>query len=350
MNNLFNQILIYTGAVFILFGIYKSFRILPRLKKRENKVSWFILIGLMLTFIFAYIYAIYMVNLNRFDELTNLTSAIFGAGGVFVFIAISIATKTITTLSKLTSGLELKVEERSKELLDHKAKAMMNSKLSTLGEMAAGIAHEINNPLMIIYSASSQVRRLLEADKINATQIQDHAIKIESTVERISKIIKGLRHFAQDSEKEANEAITLEELITSTSGLCHERFMGKNIDFQIMPIPEVSFQCRSIQLSQVLLNLLNNSYDAIANQIVKKIIISFHQLPGFIEVIVSDNGPGIPNEVQDKMMQPFYSTKPVGKGMGLGLSISKGIMEEHQGVLYYDPTPSLTRFVMRIPV
>lgn len=150
MNNFFNQFLICTGAYFILHATYKGIRLLPKLSKHPAKSRWLILITLMIFFILGYLYAIYMVNQNKFHELSNLTSIIFGAGGVFVFIAISIATLTINSLFQFNLELEEKVNERTKELFDHKARAITSSKLSALGEMAAGIAHEINNPLMII--------------------------------------------------------------------------------------------------------------------------------------------------------------------------------------------------------
>jgi len=349
MNIFLNQILIYTGALFILLGILKGFSLLPKLSKHPTRTSWIVLILLMIFFILGYVYAIFMVNQNRFNELSGLTSVIFGGGGIFVFIAITIASNTITSLFSLSSDLEKKVEEGSKELIDHKAKAITSSKLSALGEMAAGVAHEINNPLMIIYTRSAQMRKMCENNHIDVKAFAQHAAQIESTVERISKIIKGLRHFAQDAEKEPFENVSLAELVTGTSDLCGERFSKNEIDFTIMPIPDLILHCRSIQISQVLLNLLNNSYDAVVNQPVKKIVISFNQLPGFIEIVVTDNGPGISSEIQDKMMQPFFSTKPIGKGMGLGLSISKGILEEHQGKLYYDTTSSQTKFVMKLP-
>lgn len=187
-------------------------------------------------------------------------------------------------------------------------------------------------------------------NQIDVTLFSEYTSQIQSTVDRISKIIKGLRHFARDSSNEPLEQIKLEELIVSTIGLCSERFSQNKIDFIVKDIPNITLNCRSIQISQVLLNLLNNAFDAIEALSEKKIILPFRLIEGFIEIVVTDNGPGIPFAVQEKIMEPFFSTKPVGKGMGLGLSISRGIIEEHHGRLYFSSSPGQTQFVMKLPV
>jgi signal transduction histidine kinase len=99
----------------------------------------------------------------------------------------------------------------------------------------------------------------------------------------------------------------------------------------------------------VALNLLNNAFDAIQSLEEKWIKISFSDIGDWVKIIVTDSGPGIPFDVQMKMMQPFYTTKEIGKGTGLGLSISKGIIERHNGRLYLDNTSPNTQFVIALP-
>lgn len=109
------------------------------------------------------------------------------------------------------------------------------------------------------------------------------------------------------------------------------------------------FNGRQAQIEQVLLNLLNNSFDAIQSTPDRWIHITARLENHRVLILVTDSGTGIPNDVQQKMLQPFFTTKEVGKGTGLGLSISKGIIEDHQGQLYYDPKNKNTCFVIDLP-
>ena len=108
--------------------------------------------------------------------------------------------------------------------------------------------------------------------------------------------------------------------------------------------------CQKVQLSQVLMNLLNNSFDAIVDDEYKWIKIQSHQHGDRIGVSVTDSGNGIPGDIADQIFDPFYTTKGVGKGTGLGLSISAGILSNHGGRLYYDQCSPNTRFVMEFPL
>lgn len=234
------------------------------------------------------------------------------------------------------------------QLEEQRNQAIQASKLSSLGEMAGGIAHEINNPLTIISALSTRTKKNLSDKKIPLEKSYENLDKIVVTVDRIAKIIKGLRSFSRDSNGEAFRYIKVNEIIEMTLELCQERFRDRGIEIKQYINPDVEVHCREIQIVQVLVNLLNNSLDAISDLPVKWIEISAGDLGGMIMIRVTDSGMGISQEVIDQIMLPFFTTKEVGKGTGLGLSISKGIIEAHEGKFYYELNQGHTSFVLEL--
>jgi signal transduction histidine kinase len=231
------------------------------------------------------------------------------------------------------------------------------SKMATLGEMAGGIAHEINNPLTIIQNLSTRISKILHRNSNGPmkTKTLEEAFKhldtITSTCDRISQIIKGLRSFSRNADRDPFALMPLKDILIETIELCRERFCLSGIDFRIATIPDLTISTRSCQISQVLLNLLNNSYDAIKAQEEKWIELGISQVnENLIELSITDSGHGIPKEIAEKIMKPFFTTKPIGKGTGLGLSISKEIIEAHSGTIALDDSSPHTRFVIRLPL
>lgn len=242
------------------------------------------------------------------------------------------------------------VQKRTKEIEENKAQLIHSSKMASLGEMAGGMAHEINSPLAIIMGKSSLLRRLLDRGNIDIEHFKNELKKIEQTTERISKIIQGLRAFSRNSESDSMENSNLKQIINDTVELCQERFKHDSIEIRIHCSETIFLQCKSSQISQILLNLLNNSADAIKKRNEKWIAIEASFNNNLITISVTDCGHGIANEIVAKMMEPFFTTKDVDKGTGLGLSISKGIAESHHGRLYYDPNYPNTRFILELPI
>lgn len=180
----------------------------------------------------------------------------------------------------------------------------------------------------------------------SATDMEKDIDIIVKTTDRIGKIIQGLRSFSRNAETDPFHLIQSDELIQTALNLCSERFQRSGIGVHIEGKEHFSTEGREAQLVQVLVNLLNNSYDAIQNLNEKWIRIETST--NVIKVI--DSGRGIPKGVAEKLMQPFYTTKEVGKGTGLGLSISRGIMNKHGGELSLDTLHPNTCFVLRFNV
>lgn len=234
-------------------------------------------------------------------------------------------------------------------LLRQQATITYSSKMASLGEMSGGIAHEINNPLAIIQSLAGQL--VASFDKAHAADELGRSIAsaIESATKRIARIVQGLKSFSRQADGDPVRKVSLEEVVSNTLDLCAEKFRAQGIEIRVRLPPAVSLFCRDVQLSQVLLNLLNNAYDAMQDAPEKWVELEAWERSGTISIAITDSGRGIAPETADKIMQPFFTTKRVGFGTGLGLSIAQGIIESHRGKLYYDSTHPRTRFVTELP-
>lgn len=276
-----------------------------------------------------------------------------GATTVFYFVSTVSFSIVIYVITIERNKLLEKIKEDFKLLEIERQKSIGSAKMAALGEMSSGIAHEINNPLAILQGNISLMRRELQ----NFPEVNDKFEKklnsIDSTIQRISKIIKGLKDFSRDSVFDDSniEEITGIQLLENTLAFCQTRFINHNVQL-IYDLNNWNYKFRGqpTQLSQVLLNLLNNSFDAIEGQDIKTIRLDFKKMPGYFEISVSDNGPGIPDSLRDKIMQPFFTTKEVGKGTGLGLSISQGIMKKHGGELICLKKDQGAEFVLKLPL
>lgn len=240
-----------------------------------------------------------------------------------------------------------RLEEQS---LRDRQMAVQMARLSALGQMAGGVAHEINNPLAIIQAASRKIQRKLQKNE----PVQDvyKAIDlIETTVQRITKIVNGLRTFSRDGSKDPLIQTNLSRVVDDTLALCREKL--KNIGFEINVSEfdtSLNLFCREVEIGQVILNLINNAVDANELNPEKWIKLDVSSDDNFVTISVTDSGKGIPPEIAEKILNPFFTTKPVGKGTGLGLSISDGIIKAHGGMLCYDSTSVNTRFFFTLPV
>lgn len=246
--------------------------------------------------------------------------------------------------------LEIKKQKEQEELLKKQTMMMIQSaKMSTLGEMASGIAHEINNPLTIIQGKIHLIKKMMAGQEFSKDLIVENLDRVESTTVRISKIVKGLLHFSRDTSHSTLEQVKLKDIISDTLEMCSERLRLNDIELRLHLETDAIIECKPIQISQAILNLINNSYDAILGTSGAWIDISLKKENKKVLLSVTDSGPGIKEEIVDKILQPFFTTKEPGKGTGLGLSISKGLIETHGGELFYEPESQNTKFSIRLP-
>lgn len=240
--------------------------------------------------------------------------------------------------------------QTEKQMEEARATLIASTKMAALGEMSGGIAHEINNPLTVIQARAFQLTQMVDQGKAEPTKIKHAAESISRTADKIAKIIKSLRSFSREGSNDPFDVVQVKEIITETLEFCRTRFYNHGVEIEVDEIDEeIEIECRLIQIEQVLLNLLNNSFDAVQNFEQKWIRVAVVAHDDFIDIKVIDSGTGIPADKAEKIMLPFFTTKEVGKGTGLGLSISSGIVKSHHGELFLDRKAANTTFVMRIP-
>lgn len=228
---------------------------------------------------------------------------------------------------------------------------IQNAKMSALGRMAAGMAHEINNPLAIIVGKANGLKRSIDKSKtMDMNQLSQDLGKILNTSNRIAKIISSLRSFSRNGAQDPFFKVSLKLWFNETLELCLQSIVSKAITLNVAEVPDIYILGRESQLSQVLLNLLNNSVDAVKHQEKKEISITFEITKKMLLLYVRDTGPKIPADIQSRLMEPFFTTKAPGAGTGLGLSISLGIMREHSGNIRFIPHDFQTCFVMEVPL
>ena len=242
-----------------------------------------------------------------------------------------VPTHAVTIFTDITD--EKKLEDDRRQLQN---KMVESARLSTLGEMAGGIAHEINTPLASILMLTEMLSKRIPDPESDQQDILKKVKRIHDTALRIAKIVKGLKFFSRNSGNDPMEPFLANVVVEATLDLCREKMTLGQIDLALNIEDNLSIFGRSTEISQVLMNLIGNSMDAVESLPEKWIHIKAMTENDKIIISVTDSGRGIPSMVVDKMMNPFFTTKEVGKGTGLGLSISTGIIQSHDGRLFYD--------------
>ena len=237
-----------------------------------------------------------------------------------------------------------------KELLKKDQELEEAKRLSVIGEFAAGIAHEINNPLGIIHAKSEllelQLNQLGIKNSKNIESIQGSLATIKQTVVHASDMIKNLKTFSSKADFENLELIRLEEVIDTALKISQNRCLNAGIKVVVKVDPNIKLICSPAGLSQVILNLVINSIDALERLDEKWIRIETNVSDKLLKIKITDSGNGIPDEIINKITQPFFSTKEPGKGTGLGLSLSLKSVQKMDGSFYCNSNSKNTQFVI----
>jgi two-component system NtrC family sensor kinase len=309
--------------------------------------------------------------------------------------------KTQLKLRNLQQSLEQQVEQRTAELKaalqqvqQSQVQLVQSEKMAVLGQLVAGVAHEINNPINFIHgnlahfqeyaedmlsfmqlyqqhSANSAPELQTAAENLDLEFIQQDLPKTLASMkigtQRICEIVRSLRNFSRIDESEC-KAVDIHEGINSTLLILQHRLKSKPEHPEIRVIRDYGqlppVECYAGSLNQVFMNILANAIDALEelntkrtyqenqdnpSQITIRTSVIDHQ---WVEIAIADNGSGIPKEIQQRIFEPFFTTKPVGKGTGIGMSISHQITtEKHRGKLVCSSTPGKgAEFIIQIPI
>tara|TARA_B100000609_G_scaffold199524_1_gene203677 strand:- start:238 stop:3357 length:3120 start_codon:yes stop_codon:yes gene_type:complete len=247
-------------------------------------------------------------------------------------------------------GVSLDITE--KKLLEKQA--FHNSKLASIGEMAAGIGHEINNPLAIIKGYMGFLQKNINMpENINVEEAKKSLEKIDIAADRIAKIVRGLRTFSR-SDDDAKSVFNMEEAVSESFGMVREIYEREGILVEYNHVDPTgggfNVYGNRGRVQQVLMNLLSNAKDATKGRPDARIGISLKHCNGRVCIDFEDNGSGIPEKIIDRIFDPFFTTKEVNNGTGIGLSLVHNVIQEHGGTIKVTSTPGKgTKFEIVFP-
>src|ERR1700730_16819333 len=269
------------------------------------------------------------------------------------------ANRQLRTANDELAILYNQITETNRQLKEAQMHLIHSEKMASLGQLVAGIAHEINNPLAFVLNnlftieenfncVTEQVdAHFSPASRTKVDKIRARLGDMRGGMERVKELVVKLRTFSRLDEGEY-KTIDIQESVESVLLFLHHQVKGR-IQIEKHYGPARAISCYAGGLNQVLMNLITNAVDAIEGQ--GKIVITTNQAEGMFCISIRDSGKGIPEKIRHRIFEPFFTTKPVGKGTGLGLSISYGIIQAHHGSIDVQSGKDQgTEFIVRIPL
>lgn len=254
------------------------------------------------------------------------------------------------TVKKLYYEEELELS--NVEIKNSTEKLIQASRFEALGDMAQGLAHEINNSTMVILGSAQQVERELRKESILSQKNEKRIQNVVEAVLRMKVIIDGLKFFSQEIEKTDKVPTPLSQIIERTLQYAKEMLRAHHVALKVHPFSETIIPCQPFQITHILFNLLKNADEAMKKLPEDKRWIEFsaREDDHYIFFRVSNGGEKIPPEQRKKLFQPFYTTKEVNTGTGLSLSSARGLARDHGGEIYFDTEAEFTTFILKLPL
>lgn len=389
------------GVVEVVLLVYFVYLVAGNYKKMKNS-DWIVVAAMTIltlgSLIFVVLHKYYIDQLYQYENLLKLIILISSPLLLLLFVAYSykkaldekeeesrklfaISVEKQQILKEQKDNLENLVKERTADLqnsLEHlratQSQLIQAEKMASLGELTAGIAHEIQNPLNFVNNFSEVSRELIDEmkDELQKGEIQESLVIAEDLSKNIEKI-NHHGHRASSIVKamlEHSRSGTGQKELTDINALCDEYLRlayhglrAKDKDFQVMyetrfdsTLPKINVVPQDI--GRVLVNIINNAFYAVQEKskraidgYLPKVIVSSIEKSGKLIISIQDNGDGIPTHIRDKIFQPFFTTKPTGQGTGLGLSLSYDIVKAHGGELTVDTAEKDgTTFIVSLPL
>jgi C4-dicarboxylate-specific signal transduction histidine kinase len=240
----------------------------------------------------------------------------------------------LAEINTFTQSLETKVEDRTQQLKAAHQKLLQSDRLASLGQLSASVAHEINNPIAGVLNLSMLLQRMLKEDGIPHERIPEfrkYLAQVTNETTRVGRIVSDLLAFSRRSKPQRAPA-DVNKIVRMTLSLVQHKLKLSGVEVEARlddNLPLVP--CDQSQMQQVVLNLLLNAGEATHSKSERRVVVSTRADAGFVRLAVADNGEGVAPENLAKIFHPFFTTKPEGKGVGLGLAVSYGIIEAHGG-------------------
>lgn len=263
-------------------------------------------------------------------------------------------------LQELNRNLEKRIEEEISRANLQQQLLVQKSKLESIGELSAGLAHEINQPLGGISMGLENILMNINENDINEDYFRKKVNVLFKDIDRIRKIIEHVRLFSRDQDNSKVEIISVNEVVKSALSLVTKQLIDRNVELIVnIPNENIETSGNKYRLEQVILNLLSNARYAVeerskqieSDNFIKQIKVDLEITNSTIIIVVTDNGLGIKNEIISKIFDPFFTTKSEEKGTGLGLSISYGIVSEMNGSIEVDSLKDkFTKITVKIPI
>jgi two-component system, NtrC family, sensor kinase len=262
----------------------------------------------------------------------------------------------LAEINEFTDRLETKVAERTEQLEAAHQKLLHNDRLASLGQLAASVAHEINNPLSGVLNLSMLMERMMKEGRIppgREEEVRKYLSRISTETARVGRIVSDLLAFSRRSKPQRIDA-DLNKLVSSTVSLVGHKLKLNDTKSEMVLAPDLPrVACDPSQIQQVILNLVMNAAEATVAKGNGLVRVSTRLAPkgNAVELVVEDNGEGIAPDNLRKIFDPFFTTKPEGKGVGLGLAVMYGIVQAHDGEINVRSTPgSGSTFIVSLPL
>lgn len=261
-------------------------------------------------------------------------------------------TESEGTFSLFESNLLLltEVEKRTQHIKMQDSLLVQAAKMSSLGEMASTIAHEINNPLAIIAMTVENLKAFQHDGSLTPEMLTKSLANIERTAQRVALIVKGMRRLSRDATFDEQKETTPGEIVKNTLNVCGEKFAAEGVSIEVDVPQDVRIKGNCVQLEQVLLNLLSNARYVAEASDERWVKIQCRLHKDKVRIYVIDPGKGIPVEILSNVFKPFFTTKAAGIGTGIGMCVSQKIMIGHGGNLAYKVVDGNTSFYMELSV
>ncbi len=240
----------------------------------------------------------------------------------------------LAEINQFTQSLEIKVEERTRQLQAAQKKLLHNDRLASLGQLSASVAHEINNPISGVLNLSMLLQRMLKTDGVPPERLDEfrkYLGQVTNETARVGRIVSDLLAFSRRSKPQRAPA-DLNRIVKTTLSLVQHKMKLSNVAVEARFREDLpAAPCDSSQIQQVVLNLLLNAAEATQSKPERRVAVETFLADGNVVLTVADNGEGIAPENLAKIFDPFFTTKSEGKGVGLGLAVSYGIIQAHGG-------------------